>query len=274
MASRVFFIFSVLQKRAMTLQLSLALLRKMVSKCVPYGHEPTERVHEAQASQARRWLQAPDIVFEDPDTGSSLSVGSSYNAAYLSSAPGDFDMVINCCPSELTVTHPRVREVDLRDSNTVTLDGQQMETLAAEVAGVMALPKQRVLIHCWVGASRSVAVAAYICCRLYGPTMDPVEDWDYFYADFQKARPSISVSKQLKAQTLALLEAAATHEVQAIAPPPVTTAATTATTTATAAPPCATTSVPSEDDLSRHAPSGRSFVTQLDPVHLVLHSPR
>jgi protein-tyrosine phosphatase len=190
----------------MTMQLTWALACKFASKCVPFGHEATERVDDAEASQALRWLQPADVVFEDPDTGSTLSIGSSYNAAYL--RHGDFDMVINCCPSEIRVTHPRVHELNLRDTNHVTLDGATMETLTQEIESVMALPNQHVLVHCWVGASRSVAVTAYVCCRLYGPTMDPVEDWDFFYKEFKKCRPSISVSTQLYGQVISLLKKA------------------------------------------------------------------
>ena len=150
----------------MASKLVWALAKKSAWNMLPFtGSEPTKRVEPAAASQTFRWFRAPDVVFVDPVSKSSISVGSGYNAAYVQRDA--YDMVINCCPDELSVTHPVVRNVELRDTNYATLDLDTMETLAAEVKQVLDLPDKRVLVHCWVGASRSVAVAAFIVCRLY-----------------------------------------------------------------------------------------------------------
>ena len=152
----------------MASKLAWAIAKKTAWNMLPSfaGSEATERVEPAAASQTLRWFRAPDVVFRDPATGSTISVGSGYNAAYVQHDA--YDMVVNCCPDELHVSHPVVRNVWLRDTNYATLNADTMEQLAAEVKQVVAEQKdKRVLVHCWVGASRSVAVAAYIVCRLY-----------------------------------------------------------------------------------------------------------
>lgn len=196
----------------MALQLSWALAKKCVANCVPSTRSGTERIDQPQASQKVKFWCAPDVVFTDPDTQSTISIGSGYNVTWLN--PGQFDMVINCAKSETPqVTHPRLIELDLKDDNKQKLDFLTMERVVQEAAGVLALNEQNVLINCWMGASRSVSVGIYICCRLYGATYDPDQDWDYFYQQFKKARPSIAGSVQLKGEVLRLLELADGREV-------------------------------------------------------------
>ena len=157
----------------MAAKIAWTLAKKAAWNMLPFANEPTERVEPAGASQALRFFLAPSVVFTDPRSASTMSVGSGFNAAYLQQDA--YDMVVNCCPDELSVSHPVVRTVGLRDTNFATLDCAQMETLAAEVKQVLSQPAKRVLVHCWVGASRSVAVAAYLCCRIYPVQAQPLD---------------------------------------------------------------------------------------------------
>lgn len=187
----------------MASQLAFPLARKLVRWMIPFGKESTERVGTPTESQIRKFVDAPSVVFEDSKTHSMIAIGSAYNAATMK--PDDFTFVINCCPSELSITHPHLVTVDLRDTNDITLNHEELDDILEDMRKVMKTPDSRVLISCWMGASRSVAVACYLCCRMYGPTMVGPRDWDFFYEEFKRHRPSINVSCQLKNQVVALL---------------------------------------------------------------------
>ncbi|MDC0366833.1 hypothetical protein OAM67_00230 [bacterium] len=190
----------------MTSQIAFPLAKKLFWWCVPFGKEHTQRVDSWSESQVWRFTAPADVVFEDTNTRSTLSIGSIYNAVTMK--PSDYNLVVNCCPSEKKIEHPNMIEVDLQDTNHITLNAQQLDNVLERCRVIMKeTPKARVLVHCWMGASRSCAVACYICCRLYGPTMVGPRDWDFFYQEFKKHRPSINVSCQLKNQVIALLGA-------------------------------------------------------------------
>ena len=190
----------------MAMKLAGALFKKAVWN-LPFMSEKTSRVDSAEASQAYTWMfGGPDVVFEDPVSKATMSIGSAKNAAQME--PADFDYVINCCPSDITISHVRVRELDLNDTNTVRLEkvAVQLDEILREVRDVLRHERSRILCHCWMGASRSVAVATYILCTIYGPTMGSAEqDFNHFYSEFKKHRKCISVSTTLKQQVCDLL---------------------------------------------------------------------
>ena len=193
----------------MALQLSWALAKKFAANCIPYGGSTTERIDEPLMSQKIKFFCAPDVVFTDPDTQSTILIGSGFNVSGVSMKPGQYDLVINCALSEVPkIVHPRLIQLDLKDDNNQDLDFLTMEKVVQEAGAVLALPEQKVLVNCWMGASRSTSVAIYICCRLYGATLDPDQDWEYFYDQFKKARPSIAGSVRLRSEVLRLLEQA------------------------------------------------------------------
>lgn len=190
----------------MAMKLAGALFKKAVFN-LPFMSEKTSRVDSAEASQAYTWMfGGPDVVFEDPISKATLSIGSAKNAAQME--PADFDYVINCCPSDIAIHHTRVRELDLNDTNTVKLEkvAVQLDDILREVRDVLQHERSRILCHCWMGASRSVAVATYLLCTIYGPTMgNAEEDFNHFYSEFKKHRKCISVSTTLKQQVCDLL---------------------------------------------------------------------
>lgn len=190
----------------MAMKLAGALFKKAVFN-LPFMSQKTSRVDSAEASQTYTWMfGGPDVVFEDPISKATLSIGSAKNAAQME--PADFDYVINCCPSDIAIHHARVRELDLNDTNTVKLEkvAVQLDDILREVRDVLQHERSRILCHCWMGASRSVAVATYLLCTIYGPTMgNAEEDFNHFYSEFKKHRKCISVSTTLKQQVCDLL---------------------------------------------------------------------
>lgn len=176
----------------------------------------TRRVDRSSASQAYAWLfEGPDVVFTDPDSGATVSIGSACNAAMLT--PEKFDYVINCCPSDITVNHPCVRTLDLADTDDVSLAPvrAELERISFEVASMFRARGDadahapRILCHCWMGASRSVAVAIYLLCMVYGPLTKegtPLAEFHRWYADFKTRRPCINVSVRLMHEVCRLLE--------------------------------------------------------------------
>jgi hypothetical protein len=191
-----------------TLHLASALLRKAVASVTDRPAKSTERLDRASASQLYAWVfVGPDVLFTDTGCGSSLSVGSFLNAWAMS--PDDFDCVINCCPREGTLPRPRTHLLDLVDTDDVSLEPilPALETALADARRVMATAGGRVLCHCWMGASRSVAVAIYLLCRIYGhETYDSPEDaFMHYYCSFKRCRPCINVGVQLMREVCRVL---------------------------------------------------------------------
>lgn len=188
----------------------------------------TRRVDRSSASQAYAWLfEGPDVVFTDPDSGATVSIGSARNAAMMKAE--EFDYVINCCPREIAVNHPCVRTLDLADTDDVSLapvlgDLQRICTevssmlrtgggtggdAGGDAGGEAGARAPRILCHCWMGASRSVAVAIFVLCMVYGPvTKDgtPSAEFHYWYSDFKTRRPCINVSVRLMNEVCRLLD--------------------------------------------------------------------
>jgi hypothetical protein len=191
-----------------TLHLASTLLRKAVAAVADRPARSTERLDTNSASQVYAWLfSGPDVVFEDEGTGSTLSIGSYRNAWAMGSR--DFDCVINCCPLEGAAPHPRAHLVDLADTDDVSLTPAlpALALVLADVRAVMATAGGRVLCHCWMGASRSVAVAIYLLCRIYGygNFETPEDAFMHYYGTFKRYRPCINVSVQLKREVCRLL---------------------------------------------------------------------
>jgi|688.fasta_scaffold442758_1 hypothetical protein len=192
-----------------TLHLAQTLLRKAVV-AVTYGGQakPTQRLDKYNASQMYAWFfSGPDVVFTDPDRESSLSIGAYSNAWFMDQ--GDFDCVINCCPTEGVAPHTRVHCLNLADTDDVSLDDvrAQLDTALADVRQVLATPRARVLCHCSMGASRSVAVAIYLLCRIYGHAQwgSAKDAFLHYYGTFKRCRPCINVSVQLMREVCRLL---------------------------------------------------------------------
>ena len=59
----------------MALQLSYTLAKKIVNRCL-FSHDPPERIDKPEISQTIKIFMQPDVVFKDPDTGSTISIGS------------------------------------------------------------------------------------------------------------------------------------------------------------------------------------------------------
>ena len=175
----------------------------------------TARVDESSASQAYAWIfRAPDVVFADLTSGATISIGSARNATVM--GPEEFDYVINCCPGDISVRHPRVRVLDLADTDDVSLDSVRdgLSSILEDVRSILrkvgdaGTPGGRILCHCWMGASRSVAVAIYILCVIQGPrthAATPEAEFDTWYADFKLCRPCINVSVRLRQEVCRLL---------------------------------------------------------------------
>ena len=114
--------------------------------------------------------------------GPTLSVGSACNALY---AGNRYDLVINCCPrevrvpstepltssdavatdSDITTTSPEVIEVNLEDTNDAQLDIDEMVRVIGRAQQVWNR-NGHILVNCWMGASRSVAVTCVLMCCL------------------------------------------------------------------------------------------------------------
>jgi hypothetical protein len=158
--------------------------------------------------------QDPDVVFVDPATKASVSIGSSRNVDTMD--PDDYDMAINCAPSEIKFTHTRLVEIDLRDTNDVTLDYDQLREILDEVRPLLVQQQSRIIVNCWMGASRSVAVTCFLLAAIYGPTKkDAAEDFEFFYRECRKFRPSVNVSVRLRDQAIACL-----HKLRGTRPTP------------------------------------------------------
>lgn len=186
---------------------------KLAWRCVPFATASTDRVDAHNDSQVIRMYMDPDVVFVDPVTKASVSIGSSRNADTMD--PNDYDMVVNCAPSEIKISHTRLKELDLRDDNKVVLDFDELHALLAEVKPLLTQQQSRIMVHCWMGASRSVAVACFLLAAIYGPTKrNAAEDFDFFYHECRKFRPSVNVSVRLRDQAILSL-----HRLRGTKPP-------------------------------------------------------
>lgn len=193
----------------MAFELGSMMLKKAVKNMLFFSGESTKRVDNVSSfSQKVTWaIGGPSIVFEDPTTFSTFSIGSAKDTKYMAS--DDFDYVINCAPSEVTVHHARVRCIDLKDDNHASLQehSQDLSTILSEVRDVMQHEKSKILCNCWMGASRSVAVTIFLLAMIYGPgKQDAEKDFNYFYEEIKKSRPYINISCKLKSEVCAMLE--------------------------------------------------------------------
>lgn len=186
---------------------------KLAWRFVPFANSSTARVDACNESQVMRMYRDPDVVFVDPVTKASLSIGSSRNADTMDA--NDYDMAVNCAPSEIKFSHTRLVEIDLKDTNDVTLDYEQLDALLADVKPLLVKQQSRILVNCWMGASRSVAVACFLLAAIYGPTKrDAAADFDFFYRECRKFRPSVNVSVRLREQAILML-----HKLRGTTPP-------------------------------------------------------
>ena len=193
----------------MAFELGSTMLKKAVKNILFFGGESTKRVDSVSSfSQKMTWaIGGPSIVFEDPTTLSTFSIGSAKDTKYMAS--DDFDYVINCAPSEVTVHHARVRCVDLKDDNNASLQehSQEISTILSEVRDVVQHEKSKILCNCWMGASRSVAVSIFLLAMIYGPSKhDAEKDFNHFYEEIKKNRPSINISCKLKDEVCSMLD--------------------------------------------------------------------
>lgn len=185
------------------------LFKKAVKNLLFMGGESTERVDkESTVSQKKTWaFGGPTVVFEDPATLATFSIGCARDAKYM--APDDFDYVINCAPAEVTVHHARLRSLDLEDTNTVTLHdySQELSTILGEVRDVLKHEKSKIMCNCWMGASRSVAVTIFLLAMIYGPSKSDAEkDFNHFYQEIKQRRPAVNISVKLKKEVCAILD--------------------------------------------------------------------
>ena len=189
--------------------LAQTLLRKAVTAITDRSAKTTRRLDKCNASQTYAWLfSGPDVVFTDPDHGSTISIGSYRNAWAMEQS--DFDCVINCCPLEGIAPSVNAHSVFLADTDDVSLDPVLpfLDSVIADVRRVLSTNEGRILCHCWMGASRSVAVAIYLLCRIYGTHAYPSVDaaFMHYYNAFKRCRPCINVSVQLKNEVCRVLQ--------------------------------------------------------------------
>ena len=186
--------------------------------------------------------------------GPTLSVGSACNAVY---AGNRYNLVINCCPSEVRIssaamqsarplalciaeelesatTSPEVIEVNLEDTNDAQLDVDEMVRVIGRAQQVWNR-NGHILVNCWMGASRSVAVTCVLMCcldrcitqsalntartaakqeteastqhSLFDRMAAAEEAFNCAYGLCSRARPTVNMSKQLCAEVKRVLVA-------------------------------------------------------------------
>lgn len=167
------------------------------------GKEKTRRTRGvsklAQAYQAM-WSATPFTCSATPAQEVVLAVGSSYNATGVRGPDSGFDVVVNCCMESRPVWDAGTVWLPLEDSNDCDLATVQEEfDRAVETIRDKAEEKHptplKVLVHCFWGCSRSVAVAILLAARFTGNN-----DYDAWLKLIQGQRPYIDVSENLARQ--------------------------------------------------------------------------
>jgi predicted protein tyrosine phosphatase len=175
------------------------------------AHSPTRR--ETQVSslcQAWQWAcGATDIWFKPEPFGAELVSEKSPHCSFISigSLNNAFDAdvldryhgVINCCgagecpAAYFASSHPKYVQVQMDDVNSVETAAADWDAAYALACDAADAGDTTVLIHCSMGASRSVAVAIYILGR-YSLRYD----YDHWLRVIQLQRPYVNPSLALR----------------------------------------------------------------------------
>ena len=152
----------------------------------------------SKIAQTKAAVSAPTMVYDDGKT--QFFLGSAWNA--IRAAKDEYDLVVNCCAESPPHHQGKTVWIKLDDTNDCDL---KPETAAITEARERmhdlredhdAVGPKKVLVHCFWGASRSVAVLILLL-RVLCPDMD----FDQLYDMIQGQRPTINISQTLETQT-------------------------------------------------------------------------
>jgi len=133
-----------------------------------------------------------------------IAIGSLRNASSISTVANNYAGVINCCASEFKKEYPQLDEKDglipvfpilnFHDNNEPELRSESLDAAYEFAFSIKnANIHKDVLIHCSMGASRSVAVAIFILGVYYHK-----HDYDYWLNVIRLQRPYINPSLALR----------------------------------------------------------------------------
>lgn len=174
---------------------------KIVESNKPLSNEPLEDLAKQTTQKDGEQLNTQN---KKPKSECFIAIGSLRNASSISTVARNYAGVINCCASEFNKEYPQLNEKDglipvfpilnFHDINEPELRSESLDAAYEFAYSIKnANTGKDVLIHCSMGASRSVAVAIFILGVYYRK-----HDYDYWLNVIRLQRPYINPSLALR----------------------------------------------------------------------------
>ena len=193
------------------------------------AHKSTSTIRLGQVSTLRQvvaWLMPSVVVhcqaIQPAKTDNQactkqakLSVGSACNAVWANKS---FDLVINCCPQEMSLLASKqldsgllradddhIIELAIEDTNNVVLNVDAMLVILKRAKQVWQAGGS-ILVNCWMGASRSVAIACFLICCLDTNNEDVEARFNKAYNQCKSFRSVANMSVRLKHEVCRVIQ--------------------------------------------------------------------